>query len=63
MYKLLVSKLTHQHLDNIVSYIAVQLANPKAAGDYFDLTMSTTNVANIIIKDIASNTVTKSLPF
>jgi plasmid stabilization system protein ParE len=36
MYKLLVSELAHQDLDNIVSYIAVQLANPKAAGDFLD---------------------------
>ncbi|MBP1763055.1 MAG: addiction module toxin, RelE/StbE family [Firmicutes bacterium] len=36
MYKLLVSELAHQDLDNIVSYIAVQLANQKAAGDFLD---------------------------
>ncbi len=36
MYKLIVSELAHQDLDNIVSYIAVQLANPKAAGDFLD---------------------------
>jgi plasmid stabilization system protein ParE len=36
MYKLLVTELAHQDLDNIVSYIAVQLANPKAAGDFLD---------------------------
>ena len=36
MYKLLVSDLAHQDLNNIVSYIAVQLANPKAAGDFLD---------------------------
>ncbi|AGL02829.1 hypothetical protein Desgi_3503 [Desulfoscipio gibsoniae DSM 7213] len=28
MYKLIVSELAHKDLDNIVSYIAVQLANP-----------------------------------
>ncbi|AGA70358.1 addiction module toxin, RelE/StbE family [Desulfitobacterium dichloroeliminans LMG P-21439] len=36
MYKLKVSELAHQDLDKIVSYIAVQLANPKAAGDFLD---------------------------
>ena len=36
MYKLLISELAHQDLDSIVSYIAVQLANPKAAGDFLD---------------------------
>lgn len=36
MYKLLVTELAHQDLDNIVSYIALQLANPKAAGDFLD---------------------------
>lgn len=36
MYKLLVTELAHQDLDKIVSYIAVQLANPKAAGDFLD---------------------------
>jgi len=34
MYKLLVTELAHQDLDDIVSYIAIQLANPKAAGDF-----------------------------
>ncbi|MDD4802147.1 MAG: type II toxin-antitoxin system RelE/ParE family toxin [Syntrophomonas sp.] len=34
MYKLKVSELAHQDLDKVVSYIAVQLANPKAAGDF-----------------------------
>jgi toxin ParE1/3/4 len=36
MYKLIVSELAHQDLDNIVSYIAVELANPVAASDFFD---------------------------
>ncbi|MEW6696264.1 MAG: type II toxin-antitoxin system RelE/ParE family toxin [Bacillota bacterium] len=36
MFKLLVSELAHRDLDNIISYIAVQLANPKAAGDFLD---------------------------
>jgi len=36
MYKLIVSELAHQDLDNIVSYIAVRLANPRAAGDFLD---------------------------
>ncbi len=36
MYKLNVSELAHQDLDKIVSYIAVQLANPSAAGDFLD---------------------------
>ncbi len=36
MYKLFVSELAHQDLDRIVSYIAVQLANPRAAGDFLD---------------------------
>lgn len=36
MYKLSVSELAHQDLDKIVSYIAVQLANPRAAGDFLD---------------------------
>jgi toxin ParE1/3/4 len=36
MYKLIVSELAHQDLDNIVSYIATQLANPMAAGDFID---------------------------
>lgn len=36
MYRLKVSELAHQDLDKIVSYIAVQLANPRAAGDFLD---------------------------
>jgi toxin ParE1/3/4 len=36
MYKLLVTELAHQDLDRIVSYIAIQLVNPKAAGDFLD---------------------------
>jgi toxin ParE1/3/4 len=36
MYKLIVSELAHQDLDNIVSYIAIQLANPTAAEDFLD---------------------------
>lgn len=34
MYKLYVSEYAHQDLDNIVSYIAVQLSIPVAAGDF-----------------------------
>jgi toxin ParE1/3/4 len=36
MYKLIVAELAHQDLDNIVSYIAIQLANPTAAGHFLD---------------------------
>jgi plasmid stabilization system protein ParE len=36
MYKILVSALAHQDLDNIVSYICEQLSNPKAAGEFLD---------------------------
>lgn len=36
MYKLIVSELAHQDLDNIVSYIAIQLANPVAASSFLD---------------------------
>lgn len=36
MYKLVVTELAHQDLDSIVSYIAVQLANPAAASDFLD---------------------------
>ena len=36
MYKLLVTELAHQDLGNIVSYIAVKLANSKAAGEFLD---------------------------
>lgn len=36
MYKLIVSELAHQDLDNIVSYIAIQLANPAAASSFLD---------------------------
>lgn len=36
MYKLEVSELAHQDLDKIISYIAIQLINPKAAGDFLD---------------------------
>lgn len=36
MYKLAVSELADQDLDNIISYISRQLANPKAAGDLAD---------------------------
>jgi plasmid stabilization system protein ParE len=36
MYKLVVTELAHQDLDNIVSYIAIQLANPVAASDFLD---------------------------
>ena len=36
MFKVIVTELAHQDLDNIVSYIAVQLANPTAASDFLD---------------------------
>ncbi len=36
MYRLVVTELAHQDLDNIVSYISVQLANPTAAGSFLD---------------------------
>lgn len=36
MYKLIVTELAHQDLDDIVAYIAVQLANPTAASDFLD---------------------------
>jgi len=36
MYKLIVSELAHQDLDSIISYIAVQLANPVAASNFLD---------------------------
>ncbi|HNX28721.1 MAG TPA: type II toxin-antitoxin system RelE/ParE family toxin [Syntrophomonadaceae bacterium] len=36
MYKLNVSELAHQDLDRIVSYIAEQLANLRAAGDFLE---------------------------
>jgi plasmid stabilization system protein ParE len=36
MYKLIVTELAHRDLDNIASYIAVQLANPAAASDFLD---------------------------
>ena len=36
MYKLVITELAHQDLDSIVSYVAVQLSNPKAAGDFLD---------------------------
>lgn len=36
MYKLVITELAHQDLESIVSYIAVQLSNAKAAGDFLD---------------------------
>lgn len=36
MFKLRISELAHQDLDKIISYIAVNLANPKAATDFLD---------------------------
>ena len=36
MYKLVVSELSHKDLDNIVSYIAVQLAHPIAAKNFLN---------------------------
>ncbi|MDR1702141.1 MAG: type II toxin-antitoxin system RelE/ParE family toxin [Sporomusaceae bacterium] len=34
MYKLIVSELAHQDLENIVAYISVKLANPTAASSF-----------------------------
>jgi len=34
MYKLVVSESAHEDLDNIISYIAVHLANPMAATNF-----------------------------
>ncbi|MFZ5986616.1 MAG: type II toxin-antitoxin system RelE/ParE family toxin [Bacillota bacterium] len=36
MYKLVITELAHQDLDKIVSYIAVELVNPIAAGNFLD---------------------------
>lgn len=36
MYKVVVTELAEQDLDSIVSYIAVQLANPSAANHFLD---------------------------
>jgi len=36
MYRLVVSELAHKDLDNIVLYIAVQLANPIAAANFLN---------------------------
>ena len=36
MYKLAISEFAHQDLNNIVDYIAIQLVNPTAAGDFLD---------------------------
>jgi len=36
MYKLIVTELAHQDLDSIISYIAVQLANPAAASNFLN---------------------------
>ncbi|MHB8062906.1 MAG: type II toxin-antitoxin system RelE/ParE family toxin [Ruminiclostridium sp.] len=36
MYRLIVSGLAHEDLDNIVLYIAVQLANPIAATNFLN---------------------------
>jgi len=36
MYRLVISELAHRDLDNIVSHIAVQLANPIAAANFLD---------------------------
>jgi len=36
MYRLVISELAHEDLDNIVSYIAVQLDNPMAAANFLD---------------------------
>ena len=40
MYRLVISEFAHRDLDNIVSYIAVQLANPIAATNFLDVHLS-----------------------
>jgi len=36
MYKLIITELANMDLDSIISYIAVQLANPTAVSDFLD---------------------------
>ena len=36
MYNLVIAELAHEDLDNIISYIAVQLNNPMAAANFLD---------------------------
>jgi len=36
MYRLVVSEYAHSDLDNIVSYIALQLASPIATANFLD---------------------------
>jgi len=36
MYKLIITKFAHEDLDNIIAYIAIQLANPKAATNFLN---------------------------
>ncbi len=36
MYRLVVSELAHGDLDDIAAYIAIELANPIAAANFFD---------------------------
>jgi toxin ParE1/3/4 len=36
MYKLVVSELTHKDLDDIIEYIAIELANPIAATNFLN---------------------------
>ena len=36
MYKLVITELAQNDLDSIVKYIAQQLSNPTAAGDFLD---------------------------
>lgn len=36
MYKLIISRLAHQDLDKIVSYIAIELSNPIAASNFLN---------------------------
>lgn len=36
MYKLVITELAHQDLDKVVAYIAIDLVNPIAAGDFLD---------------------------
>jgi plasmid stabilization system protein ParE len=36
MYKLVISEVAHKDLDDIVSYILVELANPMAAANFLD---------------------------
>jgi Plasmid stabilization system protein len=36
MYKLVITELAHEDLDNIIAYITIQLDNPIAAANFLD---------------------------